>query len=102
MAFVVLVGGCVLLALNDRAVRIVGTCVQWLRNAVLRKRARLTGFPERLLEQRNEVRGALGSRWWQSLLATVGNRALDYFALLACLAAVGTDPDYSRAHIVDG
>jgi uncharacterized protein (TIRG00374 family) len=27
------------------------------------------------------------------LLATVGNRALDYFALLACLAAVGTDPD---------
>jgi hypothetical protein len=23
----------------------------------------------------------------------VGNRALDYFALLACLAAVGTDPD---------
>ena len=39
------------------------------------------------------MREALGSRWWEALLATVGNRALDYFALLACLAAVGTDPD---------
>jgi uncharacterized protein (TIRG00374 family) len=93
VAFVVLVGGCLLLAVNDRAVRVVGTFVQWVRNAVLRRRPPLTGFPQRLREQRDEVRRALGSRWWQSLLATVGNRALDYFALLACLAAVGTDPD---------
>ena len=92
-AFVVLVGGCVLLAVNDRAVRIVGTVVQWLRNAMLRTRAPLTELPEKLLEERDQVREALGSRWWQALLATVGNRALDYFALLACLAAVGTDPD---------
>ena len=92
-AFIVLVGGCVLLAVNDRAVRIVGTAVQWLRNAVLRKREPLTGLPAKLLEERDQVREALGSRWWEALLATVGNRALDYFALLACLAAVGTDPD---------
>jgi uncharacterized protein (TIRG00374 family) len=93
VAFVILVGGCVLLAVNDRAVRFVGTAVQWVRNAVLRKRAPLTGFPAKLLEERDQVREALGSRWWEALLATVGNRALDYFALLACLAAVGTDPD---------
>jgi hypothetical protein len=92
-AFVVLVGGCVLLAVNDRAVRIVGSIVQWLRNAVLRSREPLTDVPERLREERDLVRQALGSRWWEALLATVGNRALDYFALLACLAAVGTDPD---------
>jgi uncharacterized protein (TIRG00374 family) len=92
-AFVVLVGGCVLLAVNDRAVRIVGTVVQWLRNTVLRAREPLTDLPDRLRQERDQVREALGSRWWESLLATVGNRALDYFALLACLAAVGTDPD---------
>jgi hypothetical protein len=93
VAFVVLVGGCWLLAVNDRAVRIVGAAVQWLRNAVLRNREPLTDVPTRLREQRDEVRQALGSHWWEALLATVGNRALDYFALLACLAAVGSDPD---------
>jgi len=93
VAFVVLVGGCVLLAVSDRAVRIVGAVVQWLRNAVLRSRAPLTDLPDRLRRERDDVRAALGSKWWESLLATVGNRALDYFALLACLAAVGTDPD---------
>jgi uncharacterized protein (TIRG00374 family) len=93
VAFVLLVGGSVLLAVSDRAVRLVGRFVQWLRNFVLRNRAPLTGFPTRLREQRDEVRSALGSHWWESLLATVGNRALDYFALLACLAAVGSEPD---------
>jgi uncharacterized protein (TIRG00374 family) len=93
VAFVVLVGGCVLLAVSDRAVRVVGSSVQWLRNAMLRRRPPLTGFPARLREQRDEVRRALGSHWWEALLATVGNRAFDYFALLACLAAVGADPD---------
>ncbi len=93
VAFVVLVGGSVLLAVSDRAVRLVGRFVQWLRNLVLRKRPPLTGLPTRLREQRDEVRSALGSHWWESLLATVGNRALDYFALLACLAAVGSEPN---------
>lgn len=93
VAFVVLVGGCVLLAVSDRAVHVVGTFVQSLRNLVLRKRPPLTDLPTRLRDQRDEVRRALGSHWWESLLATVGNRALDYFALLACLAAVGSEPN---------
>ena len=93
VAFVVLVGGCVLLAVSDRAVRVLGSALQWLRNAVLRSRAPLTGFPVRLRRQRDEIRSALGNHWWEALLATVGNRALDYFALLACLAAVGADTD---------
>jgi hypothetical protein len=93
LAFVVLVGGCWILAVSDRAIRLVGRALQWIRNAALRQRPPVTDLPQRLAQQRDEVRGALGSHWWQALLATVGNRALDYFALLACLAAVGTDPD---------
>jgi hypothetical protein len=64
-----------------------------VRNLVIRHGPRLTVAPARLLEQRNEMRGALGAQWWKATIATVGNRAFDYFALLACLAAVGTDPD---------
>jgi hypothetical protein len=93
VAFVVLVGSCMLLAVSDRAVRVVGATVQWLRNLVLRRRPPLHGFPETLRTQRDEVRDALGRKWWEALLATVGNRAFDYFALLACLAAVGADPN---------
>jgi len=92
-AFVVLVSGCVLLAVSDRAVHLVGAALQWVRNRVLRRRSPLTDLPTRLRRQRDEVREALGSHWFEALLATVGNRALDYFALLACLAAVGTDTD---------
>ena len=92
-AFVILVAGSWILAVNDRAVRLVGRFVQWGRNLVLRKQRPMTDLPDRLLRERNEVREALGSRLWSSLLATVGNRGLDYFALLACLAAVDTAPD---------
>jgi uncharacterized protein (TIRG00374 family) len=92
-AFVVLVGGCALLAVSDRAVRGLGRGIQWVRNAVVRHGDRMTGLQDRLLAQRNAVRSALGSEWWRAMLATVGNRAFDYFALLACLAAVGTDPN---------
>lgn len=92
-AFIVLVGGCALLAVSDRAVRVLGRAVQWVRNLVIRRGPRLADLPDRLLAQRNEMRSALGAQWWKATLATVGNRAFDYFALLACLAAVGTDPD---------
>jgi uncharacterized protein (TIRG00374 family) len=93
VAFVVLVGGCVVLAVNDRAVHLAGAAVQWLRNAARRGHPPITDLPERLRQQRDEIRVALGARWWEALLATVGKWAFDYFALLACLAAVGTDPD---------
>ena len=45
VAFVLLVGGSALLAVSDRAVRLVGRFVQWLRNFVLRMRPPLTGLP---------------------------------------------------------
>jgi uncharacterized protein (TIRG00374 family) len=92
-AFVVIVGGCALLAVSDRAIRGLGSGVQWTRNLVVRHGERMTGLSDRLLTQRNEMRRALGASWWKATFATVGNRAFDYFALLACLAAVGTGPD---------
>ncbi len=52
----------------------------------------MTGLPERLLAQRNEVRSPLGTIWWKALLFALGNWLFDYFALLAAITATGSHP----------
>jgi uncharacterized protein (TIRG00374 family) len=47
---------------------------------------------DRLEHERDEIRHVLGHRWWQALLASLGNWLFDYLALLAALAAVGSFP----------
>jgi len=58
----------------------------------LKKRPRLEGLPERLLEQRNVIRSVLGQQWWQATLLSVGRLLFDYLCLLFCVRAVGADP----------
>ena len=83
--------GAVVLA-YDAPLRWCGRAVQRLRNAVLRKRAPLAGLDDTLLEQRNEVRAALGEQWWQALLLSAGRLAFDYLCLLFALRATGSHP----------
>jgi uncharacterized protein (TIRG00374 family) len=59
---------------------------------VLRRREPLTGLPERLVRERDQVRQTLGARWRQALLFASGRWVLDYLTLLAALYAVGADP----------
>ncbi|MEA2332741.1 MAG: putative heme transporter [Thermoleophilaceae bacterium] len=96
-----LIGGVVFVALCvagaaamlwDRPLLAVGGAAQSLRNRIFRKRPPLTGVPRRLLRERNEVREALGRRWWQALLLAAGRWVLDYLTLLAALTAVHADP----------
>ena len=91
--FVVLCALGTLLALSDRAVTGIGAGIQWVRNHVFRGRAPMGDFPHTLLDARDQVRHGLGERWVSALLASVGKWTFDYFALLACLAAVGAKPD---------
>ena len=91
--FVVLCAIGAVLVLSDRAVSGIGTGLQWLHNRLLRRRAPMRDFPKRLLDERDQVRQGLGERWGSALLASVGKWTFDYFALLACLAAVGAEPD---------
>jgi uncharacterized protein (TIRG00374 family) len=92
-AFLLLVGIGAVLAVSDRAVESIGRFIQWARNGVVRHRPPIHGLPERLLDERRLVARALGERWRTALLASVGKWAFDYFALLACLAAVGAEPN---------
>lgn len=70
----------------------LGRAVQAARNRVLRKRASLTGLPQRLVRERDLILQAVGASWWQALLASVGRWLLDYGVLVTALAAVGAQP----------
>jgi len=91
--FIVLCAVGAVLVLSDRAVAGIGSGIQWLHNRIFRHREPLHDFPKELRDERDMVRRSLGERWVSALLASVGKWTFDYFALLACLAAVGAQPD---------
>jgi uncharacterized protein (TIRG00374 family) len=76
----------------DQPLLAVGRAAQAARNRLLGKREPLAGLPERLLSERDEVRGVLGRHWWEALLLAAGRWVLDYLTLLAALTAVHADP----------
>jgi uncharacterized protein (TIRG00374 family) len=78
---------------TDRPLRTFGRAVQWVQNHVRRHRAPSDGLPDRVIEQRDRVRHALGSRWPWALVAVVSKWAFDYFALVAAIAATGARVD---------
>jgi hypothetical protein len=96
----------VLLA-SDTPLRKLALAAQWIWNKVRRPHPPLTGLDDRLMQQRNEIRGALGLEWRQIFLLVVGRLGLDYLCLLAALRATGSQPHiwlvllaYSTAGII--
>lgn len=93
-AFLLVVLGGLAAFLWDRPLRVVGRGI----DAALRllpSRRDTHGTGDRLLRQRDALRGAFGARWPLALCAIVGKPAFDYLGLLCCLAAVGARPDPS-------
>jgi len=84
------VGG--LLLTTERPLRAVARVVQRVLNRLRRHSPPMDDLPERLVEQRDLIRGVLGRRWKAAVLYAVGNKLLDFGALLAALAAVGSTP----------
>jgi uncharacterized protein (TIRG00374 family) len=76
----------------DRPLEALGRALQWLRNRLYRRRRPITNLPERLVQERNDLRKTLGSTWWKALLYAIGNSLFDYLALLSALTAVGSSP----------
>ena len=83
--------GAVLLS-SRRPLEATGRAIEWFQNRVHHDRAPHTGLPEKLVEERDEIRETLGSRWWLALISAMGNWLFDYLALLAALTAVGSRP----------
>ena len=78
---------------TDALLRNFARAAQWVLNRVRRRRPRSADLPERVLEQRDRVRQALGSRWPWAVVAVVSKWAFDYFALVAAVAATGARVD---------
>jgi uncharacterized protein (TIRG00374 family) len=90
--FVVYVGLGILVLDTDRPLRSVGRAAQWIWNKVRRHHPPLTGLDDRLVEQRDQIRSALGREWKQVLLLVVGRLGFDFLCLLATLRATGSEP----------
>jgi uncharacterized protein (TIRG00374 family) len=91
--FIVYVGLGILLLETDRPLRLAGTSAEWIWNKVRRHHAPLTGLGDRLLTQRDEIRGALGRERRQVFLLVVGRLGFDFLCLLGALRATGSQPD---------
>ena len=77
---------------TDGPLRATGRVIQAIRNRLRRTGDPLADLPDRLVAERDQVRTTLGRRWWEALLSALGNWLFDYRALLAALAAVGSQP----------
>ena len=90
--FIVYIGLGILLLDTDRPLRLLGRSVQRLLNKVRRHHAPLKGLDDRLLAQRDQIRGALGMEWKQVLLLVVGRLGFDFLCLLGAIRATGSEP----------
>ncbi len=86
--------GAVVLAL-DAPLRWAGRLVQAVHNRLMRKKAPMSGLPDRLVYERNRIRRVLGRRWKAALLLSSGRLAFDFGTLLACVRATGVKPNPS-------
>ena len=77
---------------GNRPVLWVGRMTQRLGRRLRRKHPPAEDLPERFLVQRNLVRRAFGSRWWEAVAGASARWVLDYVTLLTALAAVGQHP----------
>lgn len=90
----VLVGG-VTAFVWDRPLALAGRAVESILNRSVRRRRHVSDVAARLLHERDSLRTTFGDRWRTAVLAAAGRPILDYLALLACLRAVGADPNPS-------
>jgi len=91
--FVVMLVAGILAFSVDGFLRGLARALQWVLNVVRRRKAPTTDLPVRVLDQRDRVREALGSKWPWAIVAVVAKWAFDYFALVAAVAATGVRVD---------
>ncbi len=92
VAFAVIVGVGALLMTTDRPLARVGRVAQAARNRIRRHAPPLTDLPQTLLAERDQISSVLGARWKRALAATALRWQLDFWTLLAALAAIGSYP----------
>jgi uncharacterized protein (TIRG00374 family) len=93
IVFGLMAGVIALLLARRRPLEAVGRAIQWTVNRFRIKRPKMTGLPDRLIAERNEIRRTMGERWVQAVGAAVGRWGFEYLVLLAALYGIGASPD---------
>jgi uncharacterized protein (TIRG00374 family) len=93
--FVLMVAAAVVVYIWDGPLLEIGRIVERIANRTFRRHRHLEGLGAKLLHERDSILIVLGKRWWLALLAATGRWLFDFAALLACLRAVGADPNPS-------
>lgn len=93
--FVLVLAGGVTAFVWDRPLALAGEAIERILNRSVRRRRHVSDVAARLLRERDSLRTTFGDRWRTAVLAAAGRPILDYLALLACLRAVGADPNPS-------
>lgn len=88
------IAGAVVVTWN-RPLEEVGRLVERVLNRTIRRHRPVEGLGARLLGERDGILTVLGARWKVALLAATGRWLFDFAALLACLRAVGAEPNPS-------
>ena len=95
VAFVLFAGFGAIVLMTDKPMRWAGRAIQSVRNRLKRKAPPLHGLPDRLVYERDRIRGVLGQRWKAATLLSSGRLFLDFGTLLACIRATGAKPNPS-------
>lgn len=90
--FFMAVLGTLLLA-TRRPVRWLGDALARIANLLRFRKPPITGLGERLLLERDEIRGTMGSRWPEAVGAAVGRWFFEFLVLLLALYAIDAKPD---------
>jgi uncharacterized protein (TIRG00374 family) len=93
--FAAMLGLGLAVARSGRTLRWVGRAAVNVSRKLPGDRALSPAFPERLVEQRDEVADRLGDRWVRACAAAVGRWLFDLLALLTAITAVGAHPRFS-------
>jgi uncharacterized protein (TIRG00374 family) len=86
---IVAVAFAVLVLATHKPLALLGRVLDRLSSLLRRKYPRPAGYGDRILHERDVVRSVLGRARWQALIAALGQRALDFAALLLALYASG-------------
>ncbi|HJS93414.1 MAG TPA: flippase-like domain-containing protein [Solirubrobacteraceae bacterium] len=90
--FVVLFALGALLLTNDRVIRTIGRLLRAVETRWRHGQARSDGLPQRLFDERDELRRSLGGAWVQAVALAAGRWIFDFLSLYAALLAVGARP----------
>lgn len=93
--FVLMVAAAVSVYIWDRPLLEIARIAERIATRTSRRHRHLERLGPKLLHERDSIRTVLGERWWYALLAATGRWIFDFGALLACLRAVGANPNPS-------